>query len=253
MKTMHLHEDDLILHFYGETDRATEARTETHLAECAECRAGYTRLQRVMAAVDAVPLAEPADGFERIVWARLEPNLRRTRETPRRWLLFSPAHLAWAATVVALVGASFFAGRVFQRGGGVTSPDEVRERILLAEIGNHLDRSQNVLVELASAPADASVDISAERARAEQIVEASRIYRQTAVQSGDVAIADLLDEIERVLVDVAAGPAQVPAAELSDVQRRIDARDLLFKIRVLANEVRERQREMNQRPSGRTL
>jgi hypothetical protein len=251
---MHLHEDDLILHFYGEMDRATEARTEAHLAECAECHAGYARLQRVMAAVDAVPPAEPADGFERIVWARLEPTIRwRTREAPRRWFLFSPAHLAWAATVVALVGASFFAGRVFQRGGGVSSPDEVRERILLAEIGNHLDRSQNVLVELASAPADASVDISAERARAEQIVEASRIYRQTAVQSGDVAIADLLDEIERVLVDVAAGPAQVPAAELSGVQRRIDARDLLFKIRVLANEVRERQREMNQRPSGRTL
>lgn len=249
---MHVNEEDLILHFYGEMDAPSAARTEDHLAGCGDCRAAYARLQRVMAAVDAVPPVEPADGFERIVWARLEPNLPQ-RRSRSRWFVFSPAHLAWAALVVVLVGASFFAGRLFQRGGGAVTPEEVRERILLSEIGDHLDRSQNVLVELASAPTDASLDISAERARAEQIVEANRVYRETAAQSGDAAIAELLDEIERVLLDVAAGPAQVAASDLSQVQRRIDARDLLFKIRVLAADVRERQKTMNQRPAGRTM
>ena len=34
----HLSEDELILHYYGETERADEARVESHLASCAECQ-----------------------------------------------------------------------------------------------------------------------------------------------------------------------------------------------------------------------
>jgi hypothetical protein len=243
---MHLHENDLILHYYGEMDAAAEGRVATHLAECGECRGSYTRLQRVLAAVESAPVVEPADGFERTVWARLEPNLHR----PRRWgwLNLAPGHFAWVAAVLVLVAASFFAGRLVQRtpsNAPTVAADDVRERILLADIGEHLNRSQNVLVELASADGGEAIDLSSERARAEQLVAANRLYRQTAAQSGDAAITELLDEIERVLVDVAAGPARVPASELTDVQRRIDARDLLFKIRVLSAEIRDRQQKGN--------
>lgn len=250
---MHLQDDELILHYYGEMDAAEEGRVGAHLAECGDCRDNYTRLQRVLAAVEAAPVVEPADGFERTVWARLEPNLQRPR-TRWSWLVLSPGQLAWAAGVVVLVAASFFAGRLFNRAPATPiAADDVRERILLADIGDHLDRSQNVLVELASVSGGEAVDLSSERARAEQLVEANRLYRQTAVQSGDAAITELLDEIERVLVDVAAGPATMPASELSEVQRRIDARDLVFKIRVLSTEIRERQQKANQIKGSKTI
>ena len=53
--------------------------------------------------------------------------------------------------------------------------------------------------------------MSDERARAEQLVAANRLYRQTAVSTGDTGIADLLDELERLLVDLAASPEQLYA------------------------------------------
>ena len=62
----------------------------------------------------------------------------------------------------------------------------MRERILLVDLGEHLDRSQMVLVELVSADESDAVDISGERARAEQLVAANRLYRQTADDTGDV-------------------------------------------------------------------
>jgi hypothetical protein len=121
--------------------------------------------------------------------------------------------------------------------------EQVRERILLVDLGQHLDRSQMVLVELVSADDKGSVDISSERARAEQLVAANRLYRQTAVSTGDTAMASVLDDLERVLVDIAASPKTMTQEDLDSVRRRIDEKELLFKVRVMASQVRARQQE----------
>lgn len=243
----HLNDDDLVLHYYGEMARADEARAESHLEACPDCRANYARLQRVMAFVDAAPAVDAPDGFERIAWARLEPALRADR---RGWwgsLLLTPAYLAFAAGILVLVGAAFMAGRMLPRTPARTetsakAADKVRERILLVDLGEHLDRSQMVLVELVSADDKGSVDISSERARAEQLVAANRLYRQTALSTGDTATASVLDELERVLVDVAASPSTMSQEELDSVRRRIESKELLFKVRVVSSQVRERER-----------
>src|SRR5918999_1708309 len=98
----HLNEEDLVLHFYGELDAPGVTRTEAHLAACGDCRASYTRLQRVMAAVDTLPDPVLPEGFERVTWARLQPSLQR-RMGWRSWLGFSPASLALASAVLILV------------------------------------------------------------------------------------------------------------------------------------------------------
>jgi hypothetical protein len=242
----HLNDDDLVLHYYGELDTAGEARVTAHLAECGACHAGYTRLQQVLAVVDTAPAAALPDGFERTVWARLEPRLGTPRRGWLTWFVYSPARVAWGAAVLALVAGSFFAGRLWQRdvssGGQVVSSGDVRERILLVDLGEHLDRSQMMLVELVSAP-DGSLDMSAERARAGELVAANRLYRQTAGATGDAAVKELLDELERVFVEVAASPDRLTADDLLHVQQRIEARGLLFKVRVVSTSVRERQKQ----------
>src|SRR5262245_34432183 len=110
----HLTEDDLVLHYYGEMSAADEARASAHLGQCAACHESYRRLQRVLATVDETAFAVPElpANFERTVWARLEPNLRRERGW-FSWFVFSPARLAWAAAIVVLVAGAFFAGRLY--------------------------------------------------------------------------------------------------------------------------------------------
>ena len=71
----HLSEEELILHYYGETDRADEARMASHLAQCGDCQQADTQLRRVLALVETAAPVEPRRGFERDVWARLEPTL----------------------------------------------------------------------------------------------------------------------------------------------------------------------------------
>jgi hypothetical protein len=244
---MHLNEEDLVLHYYGEMDAGAEAHAAAHLAECVTCHGSYTRLQRVLAAVEAAPGPELADGFERTVWARLEPQLGEQRGGWVSWLVFSPARLAWMAAIVVLVGAAFIAGRVSRhdRPAAATpaaTASQVREGVLLVDLGDHLDRSQTMLIELVSAGGAGNVDVSKERARAEQLVSDNRLYRQSAAANGNAALASVLDELERVLVEVAAGPDELSAADLDEVRQRIDSKGLLFKVRVVSSEVRERQK-----------
>ena len=244
---MHLTDDDLILHYYGELDTSADARVTDHLRACAACHASFTTLQRVLTAVESAPAPEIAEGFERTVWARLQPELGG-RDGWWSRLVFSPARLAWAAGIVMVVAAAFFAGRVSQH-APVAAPVEsaaaqsgLRERVLLADLGDHLDRSQMMLIELVSADAAVDVDLPAERARAQQLVADNRLYRQTATANGNVALAAVLDDLEQVLVDVAAGPETLSAADLMEVRQRIESKGLLLKVRVLSSEVQKRQK-----------
>ena len=252
---MHLNDDDLILHYYGEMPAAEESRASSHLAACAACQRDYMALQRVMALVDSAPAADAAPGFERLAWARLEPALASSRRSTWSWFVWSPATLALAAGVLLLIGVSFTAGRLTRAtapaGAAPQSAATVRERILLVDLGDHLDRSQMVLVELVSAAGDTGdVDISTERARAGQLVAVNRLYRQTALSTGDAAMASVLDDLERVLVDIAASPATVSQQDLESVRRRIDSKELLFKVRVVSSQVRERQNTAIQGRAG---
>jgi anti-sigma factor RsiW len=261
MAMLHLSDDDLVLHYYGDMSAADEHRAGGHLAECPTCQQNYARLQRVLAFVDSASLAEAPEGFERVAWARLEPALPTHRRGWLGWIVVSPVRLAWAAMVIVLLVGAFVAGRLTPRTtpaasapASMASADKVRERILLVDLGDHLDRSQMVLVELVSGEVAGDVDISSEQARAQQLLAANRLYRQTAATTGDAAVATVLDELERVLVDVAASPSTLSQADLDTVRRRIESKQLLFKVRVVSSEVRERQKAAIQERTGqRTL
>jgi len=249
----HAGEDELVLHYYGESPRP--AAVEAHLHACAPCRAEWDGL---CAALDAVTDAtagpegrregSPAD--VEAVWLRLRPQLAavRRRRALRRVLL--PPLAAAAALVLA-----FLAGRHWPpppAPAPAASEAQVRERILLVAVGDHLERSQMLLVELANAPAGQPMDIGVEQARAQELVGANRLYRQAAVRAGEPGMASVLEELERLFVEVAHAPEQLRPAQLARFQKRIEARGLLFKVRVLETRVRSQQKHDQQQapPSG---
>src|SRR5260370_23039781 len=102
-----------------------------------------------------------------------------------------------------------------------------------------------MLVELSNAapnnPKQNEVDISAEQRRAEDLLQENGLYGQTALQEGDVGLASVLDELERVLLDVTHGPEEVTLAQLAAIQKKIEARGILFKVRVVNKELQQRQ------------
>jgi len=240
----HLSEEELILHYYSEESDAFAAAG--HLDECGECRAHYASLQRVLNVVDCLPVPDRGEEYGREVWRRIEGRLPSRN---RCWML--PGSWRWAGAVAALaslVVVAFLAGRMYpvahrQAAAPVDTlaDKQAGERVLLVAVGDFLERSQMVLIELNHADPAGKPDISAEQERAADLAGENRLYRQTALQSGDTALAGVLDELECVLVDIAHQPAQMGPKDLENLQRRLESAGILFKIRVLGTNVRNRQ------------
>ena len=247
---MHLTDDELVLHYYGEMSDSAEARACAHLDECVACRENLATLQRVMTAIDRAQLPEPDAFFEARAWARLQPDIVQLKSKPivapaagRRGV---PWHaIAWGAAAALIVIAAFVAGQFYSAPPAAiqatrTSDDPVRERVLLVDLGDHLDRTETALVEFVSGTDGR--DIASDRERVEDLVAANRLYRRTARTSGDDAVADVLDELERVLIEIANTAPEASIDDLDVVRQRIDMRGLLFKVRVMREQLQERTR-----------
>lgn len=229
----HPTEEQFVLYYYGEA-----AEIEEHVAGCEACRTQYQALQRVLNSVDSFPVPERGPDYENRVWAAVE----RRMEKRSRWLTFGWRPMAAAAAMAMLIMGAFLAGRGWHKQAPVQMADNgVRERVLLVAVGDHLERSQMVLVELANAgaPAAGRLDISYEQQAAEDLVESNRLYRQTAATNGDMATAALLDDLERVLLEIAHSPSEVSARQLEELRRQIEDRGILFKVKVFGSRVEQ--------------
>jgi hypothetical protein len=231
----HLTEEQFVLLYYGEATDAGDI--EAHLAGCQDCRVAYRGLQTLLNTVDAVPLPERGPEYGPEVWGRIRKRLRRPRLL--RWQQW----WIWAPAFAALLVAAFLAGRFTHPTPlPATASGQVRQRILLVAVGEHLERSQMVLAELSNAPAGkGDIDISDERERAEELLDDNRLYRQTAGATGDGAVASVLDDLERVLLEIAHSPSEISGAQLDELRQEIRDRGLLFKVRVLGSRVREQE------------
>ena len=86
-----------------------------------------------------------------------------------------------------------------------------------------------------------SGDISSEQGWADDLLTTSRLYRQDALDAGEQSVATVLDDLERSLLEIVHSPSRISAADLEQIRRRIDAAALLFKVRVMSDELRQRE------------
>lgn len=240
----HLSEEQIVLHYYGDADGASEI--ERHLAECAGCRAEFARLQAMLKQIEPVEVPEPAANFEEKTWLNVRDRLQESGGFFRK--LFRPQQKWALAGVMALllVGA-FLAGRFWPRHDQQIAkqpPATVNpQRIVLVAVGDHLERSQMLLVEIMNTNAKGPVNLSSEQAEARDLLDANHLYRLSAQQAGDPQVARLLDELGRVLAEIANGPSEVSPRDLQEVRHTIQSEGLLFKVRVLGSEVNSRVRQ----------
>ena len=240
-ETKHLTDEQLVLHYYGDSENARDV--EMHLDACSACREEYAALQRVLNTVDGVPVPERGSEYGAQVWAKVSGELGLDAKRPWWKKLtgaWSPAVPRWvvAGGVTTLIALAFLAGRWTMR---PTAPENQltaaagSERVLLDALGEHLDRSQMTLMSLANSNAG---ETPLERSQAEDLLKENRLYRQSALRSGDERAAAVLDELERVLTEVANSPGD----ELDSVKQRIVQQGLLFKIRVLRSQVIQKEK-----------
>ncbi|HTA59616.1 MAG TPA: hypothetical protein VK805_15755 [Candidatus Baltobacteraceae bacterium] len=248
----HRTEEELI--GYRDGDAKEREDITAHLKECSECREELARIEAVFEALDAMPIPDPGEDYGERVWQWIAPRLDEPKS--RWWDAFIvPQRLVAFGGVVALVILAFVAGRITQRPvplGDQADVAKVRERVLVVAVGEHLGRTEMVLMELENAPehkGQKTINISETQRRAEDLVEENRLYRQTALKEGDRAMVGTLDELERVLLDIANSPEEVTPAAFETIRKRIEAQGILFKVRVVKQGLDERRLNPEAKPA----
>jgi hypothetical protein len=231
----HLSGEQLVSKYYEGLDDG-EAR---HFDACFECRAEFERIKELLDGTRDFPVPHRDGSYGSQVWTRLQPKLplepERAHWLSWRWL--GPAF----ATVALL---AFFAGMFTQRHtmpAGLSA--QARTRVLLIAMGDHFDRSQMVLAEIVNANPQ-KADLREEQARARELLAENRLLRETASRAGDGMQASVLDRLERVLLDIANGPAKPAPADLEELQQRIQNQGLLFEMRIIGSNARQKGQKL---------
>lgn len=235
----HCSDDDLVLLYYGE-----DARPARHVAACPDCAARYHELSAVLQAVTGPETPARGEQYGLEVYQRIRHQL----PAPAPWWqgLISGRWIAAAAAAAVLMAFGFTAGRLWPPAASPARQavrdvdamaDAGQRRVLLLTVADHLEQTDRVLTDLVNAPG--GMDISGEQAWASDLVAASRLYRQVAVDTNETSLAAVLDELERTLLDIVHRPSTVTDDDVDEIRRRIDSAALLFKVRVMSTELRE--------------
>lgn len=249
----HVSEEELIEHHYGESDPGVKR----HLEECGACAEAYAALRRDLAELKATepPARDAAYGEQ--VWRSLSNSLSAYAVPRRSWLQVGVwKGVSYAAACVLLVVGAFLAGRQWeQRKPPKVAKNEIqtKQQLVLVVLGDHLDRSERLLIELKHADASSAGLVSPMREEARNLLAANRVCRQSATQIDDPSLATFLDHLDRVLVELANEPGGLSGSAITRLQKEMNTEGLLFQVRVLRSRVPDQQLGGAVRSHGGTI
>lgn len=253
---------DVELYFYDEQTPADRAAFEAHLPGCAACRAALAELRTIRTALEPMrghadrPRATGAPGerddFEwRAFMRRLDRRLDAESGRPSS----RPAIVIGVLALAATLTMGIVAGVLWQRELARRTPENLRlsaesaaaadprssaqsaaadpRASAVAAAADHFERAKIVLLGLANkdAATSGSNDWSYERALAASLLPDTRLHRLAALEAGDPELADLLNDLEVLLLQ-ASFASDSDRATLSRLQRYINRRDLLVRMEI---------------------
>jgi hypothetical protein len=231
----HLSEEELIEVYYGE---AAGAASE-HARACRECGAQLAELQRDLEGAKMAAAPPRGVDYGERVWQALRPQLIPYEKKRRGWRGWAQWRVAVLAVgCAALVAAAFLGGRAWERRTAKTpnvagnAAPQAKERVVLVVLTDHLDRTERLLIALEHADSSDRAENAELQSEARELLPSNRLYRATASDAGDPALAGALDQLEGVLAEIANDPS-LTAEDLARVREEMNTEGILFEIRVL--------------------
>ena len=235
----HLTNEELVEQYYGAAGEAADA----HLMECAQCAAALAALEDDLSVLRRVNVPDRDENYAEQMWARVDASLPPRMTVNTRLGRFGLWRgLAYAAGCAALVAGGFYVGRVWEhrhqpQATAHANPAPAaapQPKVVVVLLGDHLDRSERLLVELKHANNDSeTADLAPLPDEARSLLAANRVFRDDAENEGDPALTKALSHLDRLLTEIASRPGGLDAAEAARIRDEMNADGLLFEVRVL--------------------
>lgn len=229
---------------YDDSELPNDSAVKAHLADCTDCSEYLRELESSIASLRAGGISNqnysdiPRRAELDSLWEELQPALdkidaERFRQLPKKRVgAIAGSLLAVAASLVIFVG-------VLQQPDPEIAKPAVADNSVNPEVMNYLDRAQIMLLQVANASAPQAMDIPLSQTFARDMaLEASFLNSDDnfSVNSGQ---KKLLKDIEFMLTQIANLDQSNAALGVDLLQRFLEEKNILFKIRLL--ELREQQ------------
>jgi anti-sigma factor RsiW len=240
MSCTHASDETLTLYYYDELRGEERARFAAHMAGCEACARALAEMEEVrLALADRASVRRGEGDWERFM-TRLDraiaaganqdgPGVAAVATFPtqaaRPHLTRYPALAVAAALVMGVALGLLWQQRALDRAAPAST---VATAPALAAAERHLDQARLVVLGLAArdAAAAGASDWAYERELAASLLPDTRLFRMAARDGGDARLAELLGDLETVLLQAAMSTEAEPP-ELQRLQRLIERRDLI--------------------------
>lgn len=249
-QTEHVNTEELVEMYYNEAAPERHESARKHLDDCAECATAYRSLENDLKALWTLEAPERGEDYGEQMWRRVAMALPAAAPSPqsrpraaRGWRPWLWMGLSYAAGCAVLATSAFYVGtrwehrqhlqREAARAAKRQPAAPQKPRVVVVVLGDHLDRSERLLVELKHADPESAQQDWPFREEAKGLLAANQVFRDDAQKSGDEAMAQALDKLQRLLEQIANQPGGFNAASLTRLQQEMTSEGLLFKVRVL--------------------
>lgn len=233
----HLTDEELVAHHYGEADFST------HLVSCASCAARNEALAGELARIELSDAPARAPEYAELTWSRIRAEILSTprQQSFRFPRTFSLRYAIFASAGVLLLVTAFFAGRYWEKGNhhhaqtahSSAPASPAHKPVVVVVLDDHLDRSEQFLVELKHADAEDKTTLAPLREEAKTLLVANRKFIEQPAASDDPQMQATLTKLDHLLVKLTADSENFTADDLAELKAELASDKLLFEIRVL--------------------
>lgn len=238
----HLTDEELVELYYKQGGRETAA----HVVECGACAAALAAIEKDLSPLKENVIPEPDAHYEERMWARVEAALPPRPAQRGAWRLGLWRSLAYGTGCAVIAAGGFYGGMAWEKlhpqranqannapaPRPATAPPQ-QQQVVIVVLGDHLDRSERLLVELKHADPDAPELVSPLKDEARSLLAANSVFRDDAERAGDASLSEALSRLEKLLTELAAGPEGLSAASIARLQKQMQDDGVLFQVRVL--------------------
>jgi len=238
-----------------------------HLAMCDECRREFEDVQKILAGAEAVR-GEMDKAMASVDWealseriadaawegARSAPAGKRDRKRKGFWSALAQPRLrpVFAGVLGGLLIGSLATSILLKRGPAALPKvgtyaasgefiDQVEFQMAKRETIDYLEKSEYVILDLVQSPLERTTprDPAAASDRIKSLLSQKRYFNAKLDDGGMAKAREICDQIEMLFLELSQISDSATAAEASKIQKFVEDKQLLLKIRLLKKELKE--------------
>jgi len=258
---------NLVAFLYGELDNIGKKHVETHLESCQKCKDELVRLEEILKVADSLK-ADMDKALVSVDWENLPTQIadgvfdkEPTRDRrPRRaglWpFLFQPRfRLAYAGLLLGIIAGALVTFLIFQSpplkvadDGRIIAPqgfyDMMELEMARRDTIDYLDRSEYLLLDFVQSTPEKSAEFwqSDYASRRAMDLLSKKKYIDQQLDKIKLAKAKIIcDQIELLFFELMQISEELSAEDLEKIQRLIQERQLLLKIKLVRKELQKNE------------